>query len=188
MPTGYTSALYDGPVDFKKFALRCATAFFHDMHELPEEISPPTFYLEKIEELRAELVEVQSWDEAAADRQAHQTHREAYQQWLDDEEKVRMRSLRYRLMLAQVSDWQPPTPEHEPLKQLMVDQLQQSLDFDCGSYPPPKRLSGADYRRSRLADIHRHLGRHRLDRGKAIDAAREQNDWILALRQSLETA
>ncbi|VTR91619.1 unnamed protein product [Gemmata massiliana] len=41
-------------------------------------------------------------------------------------------------MLEHVRAWEPPSTDHENLKQFMIDQLRESIDFDCrGEYREP---------------------------------------------------
>lgn len=38
---------------------------------------------------------------------------------------------RYATLIQQTKQWQPPTPEHEELKQLMLKRLEYNQEFDC---------------------------------------------------------
>lgn len=37
-------------------------------------------------------------------------------------------------MLDQVQLWQPPTDDHMGLKEFMIQQIEESIKFDCASY------------------------------------------------------
>src|SRR2546425_1153733 len=55
---------------------------------------------------------------------------------------------RYRAMPAHVEAWDPPTGDHQTFKEFMLDQLNQSIQFDCGEFsmPVPEELTGKAWR------------------------------------------
>lgn len=140
MPTGYTAILEDrDDVTFREFCLRCARAMGvcimqrddpgdkamvlderpSDYHERALNSAREQFAL--YESMTPERVAViQEGDLAEARKQADEAiaKKQALQQ-------------RYCVMLKKVAAWKPPTQDHQGLKDFMVQQLADSLDWDC---------------------------------------------------------
>jgi len=93
---------------------------------------------------------------------------------------------RYEAMLAQVKAWTPPTSEHQGLKDFMVEQLEESIDFDCGTdyLTVPERLTGAAHKEQQLHSARWNVYYH-TEHGEADKKrANERTTWVRALRQS----
>ncbi len=138
MPTGLTYKIYDGDnMSLKDFALACAKHFVNcDGDDLPHDNPPvfevPDYYKNEIIIL---LDELKKWLEALQ-------HPQDFQKQLDDEYQKHMeenkayekqrteRKNRYLIMLNKTNSWNPPT-DLLPLKEFMVKQLNESMDFDC---------------------------------------------------------
>jgi hypothetical protein len=95
---------------------------------------------------------------------------------------------RYERMLDATLAWVPPTIEHAGLYEFMVKQLEESLEFDCGGSCVPRvpdRLPVSEYRAAQIAK----LAKAHADRVKSLeeerDRVRSQNEWVRALRDSL---
>ena len=98
---------------------------------------------------------------------------------------------KYRKMLVQVEGWQLPTPGHQNFKEFMVDQIKESIEFDCGVDFWIERigkltlLTGQQWlekRKSRLLeDLDHHLKKDTEEKERAAD----RNEWIRQLRESL---
>lgn len=196
MPSGYTSKLHDGPQSFRDFALCCARGMGAAIHQRDDgdgEITLRTldrYYHERVANAEAELAEARSWtDDQWTERQDAALAKDALARQERAIEQEAMR-LRYVDMIACVNEWEPPTAEHEGLKELMREQLQQSMDFDCsGRLRPTKwHLPIPAYRSKELAKLAEGLARahkHLADEQERIES---QNAWVTALRDSLPAA
>jgi hypothetical protein len=94
----------------------------------------------------------------------------------------------YEAMLKKVQAWKPPTEDHRELKQFMIDQILESIRFDCiETYysKPTVRLTGSEWFEQRQAELREDIVRH--TEGFAEDVARAKNrtEWVRALRTSL---
>lgn len=196
MPTGYTAGVADGKIaDFPTFAMQCARAFgaLVTMRDdpadapIPDEIQPAPYYDERCARLEAELAALL----ALTPEQAEARAREEYEGDLraDAEYAARKAAVRqrYEAMLAEANAWTPPTPDHVGMKEFMVEQLTESIKFDCADYPrePRTLLSGEEWllltvgaTRRALADAREHANEEAL-------RAKQRTDWLRALRASL---
>lgn len=195
MPTGHTAAIYEGKdVSFPQFAMECARSFgaLIPMRDEPmdapiREFQPSIEYEnKKLEGAYLRQVEALGWTEEEAERAALDSYHEAFKAWQDVEQKNLELSERYNAMMREVEKWIPPTPEHERLQSFMLEQLSESKRYDCGSYPQPKALSGAEFRKLQLSKAQKDIAYY----SKAIDdeiaRTAERNEWVKALMESLK--
>ena len=94
---------------------------------------------------------------------------------------------RYNTMLLKVVKWQPPTPEHEGLKKFMIDQLHDSIEWDCSEYQPT--IS------SKEEFVAFHRSGKSLKEGldfcektwrEEVERTSSRNKWLKELRESLK--
>lgn len=193
MPTSYTAPVQDGDIStLAEYALRCACAFAIDMRDKPlgplDDPTPPdtTYYDKATTEATAELVRLESDEYAANAMQREQTEREEADAKYAAKKAETKR--RYKAMLAQVVQWQPPTPEHQGLRDFMESQLLESIKFDCPdskySLPkPPDTL--AAWRLDRIVKLHKDLAYYSEQIQKAHARHAHNAEWARALRASL---
>ena len=197
MPTGYTADLHDGKdVTFPEFALQCARAFgalilLRDSPEtpIPERFEPETYHRDALDRTRREIAEVEAWDDATATQRVNADHARAVAAYLQEADKRTAMRSRYELMLAQVETWVPPTAEHQGLKDFMVEQLKESIKFDCadlGDYwKPPQPITGSAFKAQELARLRRDEARHAEEYAADVERAEKRTAWVSALRDSL---
>ena len=195
MPTGYTIDLYEGKeVTFEEFVMKCARAFgaLISMKDepldapIPERLNPSDYHLRELVIAWQRLAEVESWDEEQAEREAERAYQEAVYE--HDKKIIEQASIRerYEEMLNRVRAWTPPTPEHEDLKRFMIEQLEKSIEFDCGHIPDePKRLLGAEYKQQEIEKALHDIEYHKREYEDEIKRTHERNEWLKALRESL---
>lgn len=197
MPSGYTAALYEGEQTFNDFVLQSARGMGAAILMRDLDMNVPitldqiqetdTYNTEDLDTARTDLVQAQALtdEEAAAESQAR--YKEEVIAHKESEAKRRALLDRYDLMLRRVQDWDPPTPDHEGLKKLMIEQLSQSIQFDCGasSWKPTEPVSGPEYREKRIAHYASEIAYH--ERQIAEKATRNAGrvEWTVALFESL---
>lgn len=193
MPSGYTSDIHDGKdVSFQDFALTCARAFGATIMQRDEPLgSKPRLreasahHRDSLTKARARLAEVKAWSDDEAERQANAAHSEAISQWRKSTERTVGLRERYGSMLDQALAWTPPTDEHRELKEFMVKQLRESLDFDCHDRPRPERKSGEEFRAEQEAAAQWSVDYHAKGVRDEAKRVRGANAWITALWESL---
>ena len=151
MPSGYTEGVASGKVtEFKEYALLCARAFGACLSLRDEPLSSeiPEFkvsdhYLRRIKEAEEKIASLLSMTQ--------QDKEENFNKYVSDivksaEEKLSERTeikQRYEKMLEQARNFYPPSPEHYHYKSFMIEQLEQSIVWDCSD----------DYYLSQVAEI-----------------------------------
>jgi hypothetical protein len=203
MSTGYTYEVAEGKVtQLPEFALRCARAIgylveMRDMSpdaEIPERVEPRTdYYRERLQENVKELASVVSWDAETAEEEARKANQRMLKGFLQSIRSQKDTKARYTNMLGQVEAWEPPTPEHEGLKEFMGEQLTSSIDHDCyylkkdylGDDVRPQPVSGEEYRQQKLETLSRSLQFDLEHLSNVEDRTESRNEWVSVLFESL---
>jgi len=196
MPTGYTAELCDKDVPFEKFVLTCARAFgaLVEMREdpldkpIPEKIEPSDYHAKALNDARKTLTRLEKMEpeEAMQEADAEFREREAY----FEEHKRKTTATRNRLvaMRSKVADWQPPTNNHEGLKNFMIEQLDRTIKYDGEVHESlkPTHKTGAEWLAENIESAKHDIAYHTEQYGKDVERTRGRNDWVRELRASLE--
>ncbi len=197
MPTGYTHNVQDGSLtEFRGFALQCARAFGACIElrdspaetPIPDEFKPSDYHEKALVEAKATLARVLAMSDRDVARAADADYEADHESWVKRRERRRVERERYEAMLAHASAWTPPTAEHEGLKTFMVEQLTQSIEFDCssGSWDKmPTRKTEAAWRSDAIAQAERGVKMHAEEHAKEVARARGRTEWVRALRASV---
>ena len=139
MPSGYTHILQEG-AGFKKFAKRCLRAFGASIHMRDEPMdkevepaTPSTYHKEQLEAEKKELEKAANLSHKAIKKliiAQWKRDKERAEEYLEKELKVLKN---YEDALKEAKAYQPPTPEHENYKKFMIEQIEESIEWDCGS-------------------------------------------------------
>ena len=197
MPTGYTAAVADGTVtDFATFALQCARAFGatilqrDDPAKDPPRLIPVSdYHAKRIVEAEARLAELQAMTVEEAGRRADADHAKAVEERWRYRRERRATESRYEAMRADVEKWTPPTPDHAGLRKFMLDQIADSVKFDCVEYgEDPVAKTGAEWLAAERAKAAHDIGYHRNGDAEEQERTRTRHEWIRALYLSLNLA
>lgn len=196
MPTGYTAAIKDG-ITFQQFAMNCARAFGAtitmrdeggDGSSIPERFEPNPLYRQWKETAEAELAALDAMTPEEVEAAALDDYIRAENSRLTYLQEARELREKYEAMLKQVKAWTPPTPEHTRYHAFMIEQIESSINFDCGEgswSEPTERLDAETWlkvrRDSLLSDIR---GHGRLWE-EEVERTEQRNRWISDLRASL---
>lgn len=196
MPTGYTAAIAEG-ITFRDFILSCARAFGACVSmrddpsdaSIPERFEPSDYHTKKIAETERELAELKTMSDTEAEKRA----KKLYQELVDSAEKgirnANALKAKYEAMLSEVRAWVPPSQDHTGLKDFMVQQITESLKFDCSTKyytdNPPVLQSGSAWRAERLKTLLQDLDYHQREHAEEVSRIESRNTWIRQLRESL---
>lgn len=196
MPTGYTAGVGDGEVtELREFVMECSRAFgalveLRDSPSaaIPDEFKPSSYYAERLAATIRELETVRGWTLQRAEAAATAAYEKATkrrEEWR--REKAEKRD-RYEAMVAKVEAWEPPTSEHVGLKNFMLQQLHQSIEFDCGGSwePEVERLDGRSFKKREIERLEKERAYDEKEYAADVDRARQRTEWITSLRSSLE--
>lgn len=194
MPTGYTAPIADG-ISFEKFLLSCAREFGalimmrDDPSDtpIPERFEASDYDQRELKRLREEMTRLDGMSHADAEDAArldYNAQMERRAQYIRDKHALRAK---YAAMLAQAKDWTPPTPDHQGLKDFMVKQIEESIDFDCNVYPEdaPRQKAGEDWLSEQIIETRRWIAYHEAEHAKKVERTENRNAWVKALRDSL---
>lgn len=196
MPTGYTAAIGEG-VTFNEFVMRCARAMgacitLRDEPvsvEIPEAFEPSTHNAEQLKDAEARLTELKAMKVMEADKAAKKEYAERVAQ--NEEAMKKNDSLRqkYEEMLRRVEAWQPPSTNHVGLKDFMIEQITQSVDFDCSNRyyidNGPKLTTGEQWLSAATNQALKDIDYHAREQSKERERANSRTVWVRRLRSSL---
>jgi hypothetical protein len=193
MPTGYTNLVAENDdVTFAEFTWHCARAFgaLIMMRDepmdapIPDEFTDDGFYDKLVAEGRAKLAELQSCSPEAAEALAKADYASAMSAHEREVERVAKTRARYERMLADVSGWEAAERFGE-LKRFMIDQLKQSIQFDCYTPTPPEKRSPAEWLAESIREVKRTLRHAEESAAKSAGVTSDRNGWLAALRASV---
>jgi len=196
MPTGYTAIFTEREVTFREYALRCARAFGacilqrdDDVDQPPKHREEASYYQESVDRDMRELDRFLSLTREQQVEELEAKAEESRQYRIKSQRERTMLEARLREVLGQVSAWKAPTQEHENYKKFMIDQINSTLDFDCGyrEYTDPTKVKAATPA-EHLAELKQHLDYSITGRDEERERCRQANDWIDALYASLPEA
>ena len=199
MPTGYTAAIADD-ITFDDFVMGCARgmgalAMMRDEPAnatIPERFEPSDYHTKKIAEATATIDRLAGMTEAEAEQAASDAHEAAIAAQAAAIHRNDTLREKYSAMLAKVEAWQAPSADHDGLKKFMVEQIAQSIDFDCDNryYRDQKhpKLTGAEWRAQEEAKARKSIAYHEAENAKEIERTEARNTWLRQLRESLKTA
>lgn len=195
MPTGYTAKVAEGTVtELEPFALQLARGMgaLVVMRDepwdapIPDKLPYSDYYEKKLDECERELdrVEAMSTTDAALAQSEEiekaTEYRATYQQNMHDKEK------RYTDMITKVKAWEGAP---EGIKKFALDQLNESLKFDCGfNYVPsiPVRIAPEVYLANKVADARAEFFRAQTNLKEEVERVDQANLWIKQLKESLK--
>lgn len=192
MPTGYTSKIYNGEkVSFEQFTWDCARAFGalvmlrdDSSAKIPKAFKAGKWHAKRIDENKAKLAAAEKWSATQANAEAKKLYDRETREYLASVAKNNALRIRYEKILVEAESWNPPTPEHEGLKKFMVEQLQQSLEFDCHTPKKPIRMTGEEHKRATIEDAHQSISYSMEEQGKETQRAHDRTKWVVDLREN----
>jgi hypothetical protein len=199
MPTGYTADIKDD-TSFTEFALRCARAMGACIimrddpldAPIPDEFVASDYHAKALDDAlsrQASVAEMTLSEAAQAMEAENSKIAESRERTIRESAETRRR---YERMLAMVEAWAPPTREHVNFKKFMLDQLRESINFDChdpddtakwyaGFCGTPQQW--LDKEREKAAQ---EVAYHRQHLQEELDRTASRNSWVRELRRSLK--
>lgn len=195
MPTGYTSRIADG-ISFEDFVLSCSRAFGAlitlrdepDSVQIPDEIIPSNYHLNALEEAEASLRRFKAMSFAMAIVEVEESYRNEMSRRKEYLAKNTLLLKKYQVMLDKVKEWQPPTPDHEGLKKFMIDQITESIKFDCRNIYSERLVKSTpeEYLATMISGAKCDIEYHKKEWKNEVKRCAERTKWIKDLKQSLK--
>ncbi len=156
---------------------------------IPDEFQPSTEYYDKSEaDARAQLLKLERMTPDEFNREARAERDAGMKSWQERRERRKAERVRYESMIAKVEAWTPPSAEHVGLKEFMVKQLRESIEFDCSEKydDPPKFRTGEEWRVEKIKSCRHDIEYALQHRKEEIERTAGRNLWIRQLRESLK--
>ncbi len=196
MPTGYTHKVQDGTTtEFKDFALQCARAFGAciEMRDdpadtpIPDSFEPSDYHVKALTEAQAHLDQLLAMSPAQIEEAAKADFAANHSSWLERQLRKSLEKERYESMLAKVRAYEPPSFYHREYKKFMIDQLTESIRFDCvNSYDKePQPQEPAEWHAKEIKKGARSVGYNAEENAKEIARAAGLTQWVGLLKRSL---
>jgi hypothetical protein len=205
MPTGYTAGVVDGTIKtFKDFAKSCMRAFGATVHMRDEPLSngyrkriPDSYYYDNLKEAKKNLSDLETLPDQHFIDKEHKSIKEDIRHYSKKVKEIKEIKERLDVMIAETSEWVPPTEDHVEFKNFMIKQLQDTLERDGdASYwenlleESYKKLESPidldsikkDLRESYEYDVE--TRQKRLD--EEIERCESANEWVDKLLKSVE--
>jgi hypothetical protein len=198
----YINNLKNGKhVTFREFTLNCAQDFVVGVptkmfsHLLSNSrveflfdnpLHPDNYHLDAVETAKKRLAEVEKWSSVLAEREAKKAFDKKVRSIHEVNEKNEPIRLTCIVMLKEVRKWVPPTRDHEKLKNFMVIELAEAIESFTSEMPEP--ISGRQYRKQLMDKAHQNIVYHTKMHAGNVQGARNNRDWVCALRRSLKRA
>lgn len=199
MPSGYTEGILSGTInDLNDFIWMCARGFGAFITQKDNIDEPPIlkekpnpYYKNKIKQL---LNEQQKYNEYT-DNDWQSTYLKYIEDQLKDidnniKEKIESKE-KYENILNQVKEWIPPNENFHKLKSFMINQIEESIDFDCDTSFWQERknkisnLKLEQYKRNVLNDINESLILNKEYYDEEVQRVKERNQWKQQLIESI---
>jgi hypothetical protein len=194
MPTGYTAGIIDGKTkSFGEFAKQCARAFGATVHmrddsfDKPFEPRKPSDYHKKaIKEAKSRSVDHLSDDELVERERVKLREGIEYYEIKIQESKATESKL--RSFLSQAESFVPPTEEHKEIKNFMIQQITETISWDCNTEYMEKAIidkknqlasmDAASIRKEILDSIAKDIAYHTEKYSEEYQRASESNQWV----------
>lgn len=205
MPSGYTAYIYDSKdPDFREFTLLCSRAFGANVHQRDESLSseivlrtPSSYDFDNALERLDEIKKLAAMSDAEVLEKIKEDHQQKIDSCTKRIEDTRILEAKYNQMLQKVEAWQPPTADHQGLKDFMTKQIKESMAFDCGVDWHEKRLkeyllknkgdaTPDEWRAANIAEAFESFARSSRHYSEELERCRQANSWILQLAESLQ--
>jgi hypothetical protein len=95
---------------------------------------------------------------------------------------------RYETMLAKAKAFKSPSPDHDNYAKFLVTQLEESIQWDCGTsyYDELKQpIAFEAWQAKRIKDLHRDIEYHRNAHREEVERTESRNRWVRQLKESL---
>lgn len=199
MPTGYTWKIRDGEIkNGKDFILLCARAFGAciDMREesldakIPDEFKPNTYHKEQLIKAQNDLIKFKNMSIEEVQKIVNQEHVEVVEYNKKYYKELLEIKSKYLNILADVYSWQEATEEHKELKKYSIQQIEDSIKWDCGHMDdylkPVEKESAKSWLKRQIDKCQKDIVYYTEKQKEENERVAGRNKWIRELKDSLK--
>jgi hypothetical protein len=203
MPTVYTADIAKG-ISFEQFAMTCARAFgaLIEMRAepidkpIPDAFEPNDYHARAKEAAQKKLRDINQLSDEDVFAEATKERQQENESQRNQIRKANELREKYTAMRNEVLAWEPPTPGHVELKQFMLQQIDESIRFDCTIThnefkkmhfvsETPEPIDGKEWRARKIGELRKAIAYHAKGHAEEIERVNSRNAWVSALRDSL---
>lgn len=192
MPTGYTADIENG-ISFEKFILSCARNFgalimMRDEPNdapIPDEFKPSDYYIEALKKSNEEFDFLSSLTDNQIKEYSESEYNKSVKDWQKREDEKLLLKNKYNEMLEKAIGWQPPTKDHEGLKEFMISQITKSIEWDCAEYDRPEKLTPKQWINERLKNVRWQIDYQTKENEAEIKRSEGRTEWVRKLKESV---
>lgn len=198
MPTGYTAPVQDGRVtNARDYLMDIARGFGGFIHQRDDPHAPlklpeveDSDHVDALREAQEELAELRAMTPDEVAKAIDDEREKAIARKAEREETARIQRERYGAMIEQVEAWQPPTPDHEGVKEFALKQLAESIEFDCrvSDYYDVPATTPQKWLAERIARAERDIEYHTNGVNDARERGEKRRKWCQDFFDSLPEA
>lgn len=195
--TGYTAKLVESGQSFPEFVITCARAMGacitmrdDDLDTpIPEKFEPSNYHVEALKRAQDELAQLEKMtddERLELGEKRKVADIASYNKYLDE---YRAQNARVREMIAKVSAWTPPTPDHVEFKKFMLEQLNVSIQdekYYMNSIETAKNTSPMEYYEAQVHSATWGVNYHEKEMKGEEERVNNRNEWVSQLRASLK--
>lgn len=196
MPTGYTADLMNNGQTFEEFAMGCARAFgacitMRDEPRstpVPDKFDPSDWHGKLLERTKEKVRKLEALSKSERIEYGQEAKEKDIGEARESLKKRNAENQRLNDMMADVSRWLPPTPEHKEFKEFMLEQLKTSLNsttYSTENLAKAEAKSPLEYYNEALSVAKRSIEYHAQHNLKEIELAWGRTEWVRHLRESL---
>jgi len=112
-----------------------------------------------------------------------------YDYCVEYEKEKQLKKDRLEKMLQSAKEWQPPSAEHEGLKKFMIEQLEETIEYDCKMRPVPEidyDLDWVKLKYYKIESLERDVEYYKNKYQERVTHVDKANKWITELYISLK--
>ena len=184
---------------FQGFVMKCARAFGAciDMRDepmdvpIPDKFEPSDYSSKRLREAELEVSRLLAMNEAEQEIFGFERRAEAIASAERALAKDREENARLLEMEARVSEWVPPSDDHEELKSFMLQQISVSKnndDYLAARIAQLKAQDPIEFFHGALSEAQRSIEYHQEQKAKDIERAIDRTLWVRLLRESIDEA
>jgi hypothetical protein len=198
MPTCFTIELCNNDQSFSDFVLGCAKAFGAFIEQRDDPINSlfkptptSTYAVESLERAKIKFDGLASMTDSMKIIFGSTRKKDEIIYYTDIINKNLKISVRINAMLDKVNSWEPPTADHNKLKEFMISQLTDTLGYDGKVDPYIKELRIAEqkdelsYYNEELVNASKDVEYYSDMISKEVNQNTDRNAWITELYQSI---
>lgn len=204
MPTGYTAGIMDGSTQsFGDFARLCARAFGATIHMRDESLSAPyvprvpsDYHKKELAVERKRLKRLRATSDASILRRYKKQHLDNINYHKKRIDAKNLDAQQLNAFLEQARAYKPPTPDHQGIKNFMIEQIESTLDWDCNiKYDEEAvqksqllllNLNAEEIRQKLITDTLKNIDYHKKHHKEDMENCKSANKWVKQYYKSIE--